>query len=63
MDSNLKVDHQLESLPEGQDVVLTLKDTDVLDQEAPDVLENSGMQDRRRLLNNQEKKKELQQNV
>ena len=37
----MAIDHDLEALNEGQDYVMTLKDTNVLDENEMDFLENT----------------------
>lgn len=54
----LKVEHDLETFMEGKDVVLTLKDKDVLDEENTDVLVNVNLIDDERYKKNVENKKQ-----
>lgn len=53
----LKVDHDLDAFTEGKSVILTLKDTDVLDEETGDTLENVNMVDDERYRKNIDNKK------
>ena len=39
MDRNLKVEHNMLNIPEGEDIILTLQDTNVLNDDE-DILEN-----------------------
>ena len=39
MDRNLKVEHNMLNIPEGEDIILTLQDTNVLNYDE-DILEN-----------------------
>lgn len=53
----LKVDHEMEAFSEGKTVILTLKDADVLDEQAADTLINVNMVDDERYQKNVSNKK------
>lgn len=53
----LRVEHDVEEFREGRQVILTLKDADVLDEEAGDTLVNVNMMDDERYKKNVEKRK------
>lgn len=53
----LRVEHDVEAFKEGRQVILTLKDADVLDEEAGDTLVNVNMLDDERYKKNVENKK------
>ncbi|XP_055636492.1 U4/U6.U5 tri-snRNP-associated protein 1 [Toxorhynchites rutilus septentrionalis] len=55
--SGLRVEHDVESFKEGRQVILTLKDADVLDEEAGDTLVNVNMIDDERYKKNTENRK------
>nr|XP_019547252.2 U4/U6.U5 tri-snRNP-associated protein 1 isoform X1 [Aedes albopictus] len=54
----LRVEHDVESFTEGRHVILTLKDADVLDEEAGDTLVNVNMVDDERYKKNVENRKQ-----